>query len=102
MRKQAENRRQIQKVNLRRKKKQKIKINSSRDKTDERKEYQKESGVLMNQNMNLMTGYVLHANDDNELAGKLNNIFGTNKESEGEDSDSGLKSSFKSLTKMKK
>ena len=34
----------------------------------------------------------LHADDDSELAGNLNNILGTSKESEDEESDSGLKS----------
>ena len=53
-----------------RKKKQKIKINSSK-----------------------------HADDDSKLAGNLNNILGSNKESEDEDSDSGLKSLIQELNK---
>ena len=46
---------------------------------------------MMNQSMNMMTRVSLHADDDSELAGNLNNILGTTKESEDEDSDSGLK-----------
>ena len=41
----------------------------------------------------------LHADDDSELAGNLNNILGTNKESEDEDSDSGLKGLIQELDK---
>ena len=44
-------------------------------------------------------GVNLHADDDSELGGNLNNILGTNKESENEDSDSGLKSSIHELDK---
>ena len=39
----------------------------------------------------------LHADDDSELAGNLNNILGTNKELEDEDSDSGLKGLIQEL-----
>ena len=47
---------------------------------------------------NIQTGRVsLHVDDDNEVAGNLNDILKTNKESEGEDSDSGLKSLIKEL-----
>ena len=41
----------------------------------------------------------LHADYDNELAGNLNDILGTNKELEDEDSDSGLKSLIQELDK---
>ena len=41
----------------------------------------------------------LHTDDDSELAGNLNNILGTNKELEDEDSDSGLKSFIQELNK---
>ena len=41
----------------------------------------------------------LHADDDSELASNLNNILGTNKESEDENSDSGLKSLIQELDK---
>ena len=41
----------------------------------------------------------LHADDDSELAGNLNNILGTNKELEDEDSDSGLKGLIQELDK---
>ena len=41
----------------------------------------------------------LHADDDSELAGNLNNILGTTKESEDEDSDSGLKGLIQELDK---
>ena len=41
----------------------------------------------------------LHAEDDSELAGNLSNILGTSKESEDEDSDSGLKSLIQELDK---
>ena len=41
----------------------------------------------------------LHTGDDSELAGILNNILGTNKKSEDEDSDSGLKSLIRELDK---
>ena len=37
--------------------------------------------------------------DDGELAGNLNNILGTNKESEDEDSDCGMKSLIQELYK---
>ena len=40
----------------------------------------------------------LHADDDSELAGNLNNILGTNKELEDEDSDFGLKGLIQELT----
>ena len=47
---------------------------------------------------NIQTGRVsLHVDDDNEVAGNLNDILKTNKESEDEDSDSGLKSLIKEL-----
>ena len=41
----------------------------------------------------------LRADNDSELAGNLNNVLGTNKESEDEDSDSGLKSLIQELDK---
>ena len=41
----------------------------------------------------------LHADDDSKLAGNLNNILGTNKELEDEDSDSGLKGLIQELGK---
>ena len=41
----------------------------------------------------------LHADDDSELAGNLNNILGSNKELEDEDSDSGLKGLIQELDK---
>ena len=41
----------------------------------------------------------LHVDDDIELAGNLNNILGTNKESDDEDYDSGLKSLIQKLDK---
>ena len=47
---------------------------------------------------NIRTGRIsLHVDDDNEVAGNLNDILKTNKESEDEDSDSGLKSLIKEL-----
>ena len=47
---------------------------------------------------NIQTGRVsLRVDDDNEVAGNLNDILKTNKESEDEDSDSGLKSLIKEL-----
>ena len=81
-----------------RKKKQKIKINSSRAKANERKECQKGSGD--DESEHKYDGRVsLHADDDSELPGNLNNILGTNKDSEDEDSDSGLKSFIPELDK---
>ena len=41
----------------------------------------------------------LHADDDSELAGNLNNILETNKESEDGDSDSSLKGLIRKLDK---
>ena len=41
----------------------------------------------------------LRADNDSELAGNLNNVLGTNEESEDEDSDSGLKSLIQELDK---
>ena len=55
--------------------------------------------LMMNQSMNMMTRVSLHADDDSELAGNLNNILGTTKESEDEDSDSGLKGLIQELDK---
>ena len=81
-----------------RKKKQKIKINSSRAKADERKECQKGSGGDESEH-EYDDRVSLHADDDSELAGNLNNILGTNKESEDEDSDSGLKILIQELSK---
>ena len=66
-----------------RKKKQKIKINSSRAKTDERTECQKRSGYDESEH-EYNDRVSLHADDDSELAGSLNNILETNKESEDE------------------
>ena len=79
-----------------RKKKQKIKINSSRPKAAERKKCQKGSGggELEKEYDDRVS---LHADDDSELVGNLNNILGTNKESEDEDSDSSLKSLIQEL-----
>ena len=56
------------------KKKQKIKINSSRTKADERKECQKGSagGESKHEYDDRIS---LHADDDNELAGNLNKIY---------------------------
>ena len=79
-----------------RKKKQKVKINSSRAKADERKEFHKGSGDDESEHE---YDDSLHADDDNELAGKLNNILGTNKKLEDEDSDFGLKGLVKELNK---
>ena len=64
-----------------RKKKQKIKINSSRAKADERKECQKGSGGDESEH-EYDDRVSLRADDDSELAGNLNNILGTSKESE--------------------
>ena len=56
---------------------------------DQKKEWLKESGGESEQQYGDRVS--LHADDDSELEGNLNNILGTNKESEDEDSDSGLK-----------
>ena len=79
-----------------RKKKQKIKINSSRAKADEGEECQKGSGGESEHEYDRVS---LHAEDDSELAGNLNNILGTSKESEDEVSDSGLKRLIQELDK---
>ena len=81
-----------------RKKKQKVKIDSSRAKADERKECHKGSGDDESEH-EYDDRVSLHADDDSELAGNLNNILGTNKESEDEDSDSGLKGLIQELDK---
>ena len=52
----------------------KIKINSSRAKTDKRKECQNGSEGEYDDRV------TLHADDDAELAGNMNNVLGTNKE----------------------
>ena len=65
-------------------------MNSSSAKADERKECHKGSGGDESEH-EYHDRVSLHADDDSELAGNLNNILGTNKESEDEDSDSGLK-----------
>ena len=69
-----------------RKTKQKIKIDFSRAKADERKECHKVS-VDDESEHEYDDRVSLHVDDDSELDGNLNNILGTNKESE-EDSDS--------------
>ena len=56
---------------------------------DKRKGCQKGSGGESEHEYDRVS---LHAEDDSELAGNLNNILGTSKESEDEDSDSCLKS----------
>ena len=81
-----------------RKKKQKVKIDSSRAKADERKECHKGSGDDESEH-EYDDRVSLHADDDSELAGNLNNILGTTKESEDEDSDSGLKGLIQELDK---
>ena len=86
-------------VQIRRtKKKQKIKITSSRAKADERKECYKWSDDDESKH-EYDDRVSLHADDDSELAGNLNNILGTNKESEDEGSDSGLKGLIQELDK---
>ena len=81
-----------------RKKKQKVKIDSSIAKADQRKECHKESGSDESEH-EYDDRVSLHADDDSELAGNLNNILGTTKESEDEDSDSGLKGLIQELDK---
>ena len=81
-----------------RKKKQKVKIDSSRAKADERKECHKGSGDDESEH-EYDDRVSLHADDDSELAGNLNNILGTNKESEDEVSESGLKGLIQELDK---
>ena len=81
-----------------RKKKQKVKIDSSRAKADERKECHKGSGDDKSEH-EYDDRVSLHADDDSELAGNLNNTLGTNKEPEIEDSDSGLKGLIQELDK---
>ena len=103
MGKQALNRHQIQKIELeeqirQRKKKQKVKIDFSRAKGGKRKECHKgsgddESGHEYDDRVSL------HADDDSGLTGNLNHILGTNRESEDEDSDSGLKGLIQELDK---
>ena len=70
-----------------RKKKQKVNIDSSRAKADERKECHKGSGDDDSEH-EYDDKVSLHIDGDSELAGSLNNILGTNKESEDEDSNS--------------
>ena len=84
-----------------RKNKQKIKINSSRDNADERKECHK--GSIDDESEHENDDRVsLHADDDSKSAGNLNKILGTNKESEDKDSDSGLKGLIQELDKDEK
>ena len=77
---------------------QKIKINSFKSKTGKRKECQKRSGGGDSEHK-YDDRVNLDADDDSELADNLNNILGTSKESEDEDSDSGLKSFIQELDK---
>ena len=81
-----------------RKKKQKVKIDSSRARADERKECHKGSGDDESEH-EYDDRVRLHADDDSELAGNLNNILGTTKESEDEESDSDLKGLIQELDK---
>ena len=81
-----------------RKIKQKNKINFPGVKAEENKECQKGSGSDESEH-EYDDRVSLHADDDSELAGNLNNILGTNKESEDEDSDSDLKSLIQELDK---
>ena len=80
MGKQALYRHQIQEVNLRsrqgrERKNQKVKIDFSRAKADERKECHKGSGDDESEH-EYDDRVSLHADDDSELAGNLNNILG--------------------------
>ena len=93
----SESENQLEEQVRRRMKKQKIKINSSRAKTDERKECY--IGLSSESKQEYDDRVSLHADDDSELAGNLNNILGTNKESEDGDSDSGMKRLTKELGK---
>ena len=77
-------------------KKPKIRINFYRATADERKKCQKGSGGGESEH-EYDDRVSLHADDDSELAGNLNNFLGTNKESEDEDSDCGLKSLIQGL-----
>ena len=81
-----------------RKKKHKNKINSPRAKAEENKESQKGSGSDESEH-EYDDRVSLHADDDSELAGNLNNILGTSKDSEDEDSDSDLKNFIQELDK---
>ena len=83
-----------------RKKKQKFKIDSSRAKADERKECHKGSDDDESEN-EYDERVSLHADDDSEVTGNLNKILGTNKESEDENSDFGLKGLIRELDKDK-
>ena len=82
----------------RERKNQKVKIDFSRAKADERKERHKGSGDDESE-QEYNDRVSLHADHDSELAGNLNNILGTNKESEDEDSGSGLKGLTQELDK---
>ena len=73
-------------------------MDSSRAKADERKEYHKWSGDDESEH-EYEDRISLHADDDSELAGNLNNILATNKKSEDEDSDAGLKGLIQELHK---
>ena len=63
----------------------------------ERKENQKQSGGESDHEYDDRVSP--HANDDSELAGDPNNILGTNKESEDQDYDCGVKSLIQELDK---
>ena len=82
----------------RERKNQKVKVDFSRAKADERKERHKGSGDEESE-QEYDDRVSLHADDDSKLAGNLNNILGTNKESEDEDSVSGLKGLTQELDK---
>ena len=73
-------------------------MNSSSAKADKRKECHKGSGGDESEH-EYDDRVSLNADDDSELAGNLNNILGTNRESEDEDSDTGLKSLIQELDK---
>ena len=84
-----------------RKKKQKNKVNFSRARADERKEWKKEPGCESEHEYDDRVSF--DVSHDSKLASNLYKILGTKKESEDEDSeDSVQKASFKNLTKIKK
>ena len=90
----SDSEKELEELVKKRKKNNKFKTNTSRAKLTRVKIARK--GQVVREN--IQTGRVsLHVDDDNEVAGNLNDILKTNKESEDEDSDSGLKSLIKEL-----
>ena len=100
MREQAPNRLQNEKVSFNSRRDRKRQIDSYSAKVDDRKECQKCSGSEIKPDNDDRIS--LHADDDSELTGNMNNFLRTNMELEDGDSESGVKNLSQELDKDEK